>query len=208
MKIYDVTLTISDDLTVWPGNPKVTINKKKNITSGDSCNTSQLDMGSHTGTHIDAPYHFEEDGLKLDQIPLNTLIGKVRVFRFETEEEIGLKEVKAMDIVNVNRVLFRTINSSYWKSNEFRKGFTAITSEAARYLVDSGIILVGIDYLSIENFDNKAHETHHILLRNGVIILEGLDLSDINPGDYELIALPLKIKDGDGSPVRAILREL
>lgn len=210
MNIYDITLPISENMTVWPGDPKVSINKKLSIISGDPCNLSRIDMGSHTGTHIDAPYHFEDNGLRIDQIPLEILIGNARVFNIPSINEISLNEVKALDLVNVKRILFKTANSDIWKSNinVFVKEFVAITNEAAQYLVKAGIKLVGIDYLSIEKFGGKTHETHHTLLRNGIIILEGLNLSDITPGDYELIALPLRIKDGDGSPARVILRGL
>lgn len=210
MNIYDITLPISEDMPVWPGDPKVSINKKLSIISGDPCNLSRIDMGSHTGTHIDAPYHFEDNGLRIDQIPMEILIGNARVFNIPAINEISLNEVKALDLLNVKRILFKTSNSEVWKSNIniFLKEFVAITNEAAEYLVKAGIKLVGIDYLSIEKFGSKTHETHHTLLRNGIIILEGLNLSDITPGDYELIALPLRIKDGDGSPARVILRGL
>lgn len=210
MKIYDITLPISGNMPVWPGDPKVHITKRLEIRSGDSCNLSQLDMGSHTGTHIDAPYHFEEDGLRLDQLPIERLIGKARLFHISSIEEIGLDAVKSLRLNGVQRVLFKTANSDYWKSNMsvFVEEFIAITNGAAQYLVEAGIILVGVDYLSVEKFGNKGHEVHHTLLRNGVVVLEGLNLSDIPPGDYELIALPLKIKDGDGSPARVVLREL
>lgn len=210
MKIYDVSLTISEDMVVWPGDPKVAINKKRSIDAGDSCNVSQLDMGSHTGTHIDAPYHFENDGSKIDKLSLKTLIGKARLFDVGADKDIGLEKVKTFEIKGLERVLFKSSNSNGWKTNAklFNKNYVAVTKEAAAYLVDAGIKLVGVDYLSVEKYGNKAHETHHTLLENGIIVVEGLSLADVTPGDYELIALPLKIKNGDGSPARVILRSL
>lgn len=208
-KIYDATLTISDDMVIWPGDPVVTISRKRSISNGDSCNVTQLNMGSHTGTHIDAPYHFEEDGMRIDMLSLDTLIGPARLFHISNSFEIDYKVVKGLNIKGIKRVLFKTSNSSNWKTNikSFGKDYVSVTAEAAKYLVDAGVELVCVDYLSIEKFGNKAHETHHILLKNGVIIVEGLNLSDIPPGNYELIALPLKIKDGDGSPARVVLRQ-
>ena len=208
-KIYDVTLTISNDMVIWPGDPCVTISKKRSINNGDSCNVTQLDMGSHTGTHIDAPYHFEEEGKRVDMLSLDTLIGPARLFHISNSNEIDHKIVKGLNMNGIKRVLFKTSNSSNWKTttNAFNKNYVSVTADATKYLVDAGVELVGIDYLSIEKFGNKAHEAHHILLRNGVIVVEGLNLCDVPPGNYELIALPLKIKNGDGSPARVALRQ-
>ncbi|MGR3320107.1 MAG: cyclase family protein [Candidatus Anammoxibacter sp.] len=209
-KIYDISLTISEDMATWPKDPKFVLNKRRAISGGDSCNVSQLEMGSHTGTHIDAPYHFEEDGTRIDSLELDVLVGKARVFDIANENEIGLEDVKELNIDGIKRVLFRTVNSNRWKDDvkSFTESFVAVTSDAAKYLVDAGIKLVGIDYLSIEKFGSKAHDTHHTFLKNEVIVIEGLNLADVTAGDYELIALPLKIKDGDGSPARVILKEL
>lgn len=205
---YDISLTISETLITWPADPTVSIQKTRLISQGDSCNVSELKFGSHCGTHIDAPYHFEQNGIKIDQIPLDCLIGRVTVFTIENKEKIDLADVKPLKLEDKKRIIFKTINSTYWKLPEFRSDFVYVTKEAAQYLVDSDIKLVGIDYLSIEEFGNKQADTHHIFLGNGVVIIEGLDLQNIAAGDYDLIALPLKIKDGDGSPARVILRNI
>ncbi len=207
MKLYDITLTISESIITWPRNPKVSIQKTRLISEGDSCNVSELKFGSHCGTHIDAPYHFEENGISIDQLPLSYFIGDVTVFNIKNKEKIDLEDIKSLKLNNISRVIFKTINSTYWKLPEFRIDFVYLTKEAARYLVDSNIKLVGIDYLSIEKYGNKGADTHHTLLKNGIVVIEGLDLSEVEAGNYELIALPLKIKDCDGSPARVILRK-
>jgi len=208
MNIYDVTLTISDKLITWPSDPTVSIRKTRLISQGNSCNVSELKFGSHCGTHIDAPYHFEENGIKIDQIPLDYLVGTATVFDIKNKEKIDLEDIKPLKLKNRERVIFKTINSTFWKLPEFKKDFVYITKEAARHLVDSGVKVVGIDYLSVEKFGSKPADTHHIFLRNGVVLIEGLDLINVEAGDYELIALPLKIKDCDGSPARVILRSI
>ncbi|HHT9150162.1 MAG TPA: cyclase family protein [Candidatus Wujingus californicus] len=208
MKLYDITLTISESTITWPRDPKVSIQKTRLISKGNSCNVSELKFGSHCGTHIDAPYHFEENGIKIDQIPLDYLIGDVTVFNIKNKEKIDLEDIKSLKLNYINRVIFKTINSTYWKLPEFKSDFVYLTKEAAQYLVDSSIKLVGIDYLSIEKYGNKGADTHHTLLKNGIVVIEGLDLGEIEAGNYELIALPLKIKDCDGSPARVILKSI
>lgn len=208
MNFYDVTLTISNTLVTWPTDPAVSIRKTSLISQGNSCNVSELKFSSHCGTHIDAPYHFEENGIKIDQIPLDYLIGNATVFDIKNKEKIDLDEVKLLQLKGVERVIFKTINSTYWKFSKFKEDFVYITKEAAQYLVDNDIKLIGIDYLSVEKFENTYADTHHTLLRKGVVIIEGLDLSNIRAGNYELIALPLKIKECDGSPARVILRSI
>ncbi len=208
MVFYDVTLTISETLITWPTDPTISIQKTRLISQGDSCNVSELKLGSHSGTHIDAPYHFEQNGIKVDQITLDYLIGKVTVFSIKNKEKIDLDDIKPLKLKDIKRIIFKTINSTYWKLSEFKRDFVYITKEAAQYLVDNDIKLVGIDYLSVEKFGNKCADTHHTFLRNGVVIIEGLDLNNIEAGDYELIALPLKISNGDGSPARVILKSI
>jgi arylformamidase len=208
MKLYDITLTISESIITWPRDPKVSIQKTRLISKGNSCNVSELKFGSHCGTHIDAPYHFEENGIKIDQIPPDYLIGDVTVFNIKNKEKIDLEDIKSLKLKDINRVIFKTINSTYWKLPEFKSDFVYLTKEAAQYLVDSSIKLVGIDYLSIEKYGNKGADTHHTLLKKGIVVIEGLDLSEVEAGNYELIALPLKIKDCDGSPARVILRSI
>ena len=161
-------------------------------------------MGSHTGTHIDAPYHFLRQGRTVDKLPLKSLIGPCRVFEIPGANKITARHIKQLDLDNVTRVLFKTRNSLAW-GKSFNKSFTYISSEAAQILVQRKVRLVGVDYLSVEKFGSRDFATHLILLRHGVVILEGLMLKGIKPGGYDLVALPLKIKGGDGSPARAIL---
>ena len=177
---------------------------------GDHVNVTRLNMGVHTGTHIDAPFHFEPNGRTIDQIPLDILIGPCRVFEMpEIDGAIGPGDLEKLVFDNHIRVLFKTKNSNWWKNGEriFQEGFVHMHREGARYLIDRGIKLVGIDYLSIEQFASPDHATHHLLLSNNVVIIEGLNLSGISSGDYELIALPLKFEGADGSPARVVLRK-
>ncbi|TVL97668.1 MAG: hypothetical protein CV080_09840 [Candidatus Kuenenia stuttgartiensis] len=206
MTFYDVTVPISNAMITWPSDPAVSITGTSLISRGDFCNLSELKIGSHCGTHIDAPSHFLENGRTIDQLALENLIGEATVFEFKNKENIDVSDIKQLQFDNVKRVLFKTVNSSYWKFSTFKKDFVYLTKDAAQYLVDKGIRLVGVDYLSVEKFESQLAETHHTLLRNDVIILEGLDLSNVERGRYELIALPLKIKDGDGSPARVVLK--
>nr|CAJ73164.1 conserved hypothetical protein [Candidatus Kuenenia stuttgartiensis] len=206
MTFYDVTVPISNAMITWPSDPAVSITGTSLISRGDFCNLSELKIGSHCGTHIDAPSHFLENGRTIDQLALENLIGEATVFEFKHKENIDVSDIKQLRFDNVKRVLFKTVNSSYWKFSTFKKDFVYLTKDAAQYLVDKGIRLVGVDYLSVEKFESQLAETHHTLLRNDVIILEGLDLSNVERGRYELIALPLKIKDGDGSPARVVLK--
>ena len=206
MDFYDVTLPITNSLITWPDDPPVIVRKTCSISLGNACNVSELKFGSHAGTHIDAPYHFEENGATVDQIPLRYLIGKASVFALNTEEKIGRDDVASLNLSGVERVLFKTKNSTYWNLPEFTKDFVYITKEAARYLVDCRIKLVGIDYLSVEKFGNDGADAHHAFLSNGVVIIEGLDLRGVPPGNYEITALPLRILGGDGSPARVVLR--
>ena len=203
---YDITLLISDTLITWPEDPTVSIRKTSMISQGNACNVSELKFGSHCGTHIDAPYHFEESGITIDHIPLDSLIGNATVFDIKNKEKIDLDDLKSLELQNCKRVIFKTRNSICWKFSEFKKDFVYITKEAAKYLADSNVKLVGIDSLSVDKFDNIYADAHHILLGKGIIIIEGLDLNNVKAGEYELIALPLKIKDGDGSPARVVLR--
>lgn len=211
MKIYDVSVPISAKTPVYEGDPSVEINLKLSMENGDNANVSQICMGVHTGTHVDAPNHFIEGTKKVDELDLNVLIGKCSVV--ELGDDVMAIEPKHIETLeNVERLLFKTRNSEFWADFDqgFRKDFTYITPEAAKVLVEKEIKLVGIDYLSVEAFDAESPETHITLLKNEVIIIEGLDLREVSEGEYELISLPMKIAEGagDGSPSRTVLREL
>ncbi len=213
MKIYDVSVPLSAVTPTYPSDPGIEIKQWKALADGDIANVSLLHCSLHSGTHVDAPAHFIEGGVKAGALPLQTLVGEAEVV--EVAEHLKVIDedfIAANCIRGSQRVLFKTRNSSFWNNQEegFRVDYTYIDAPAARQLVNSGVKLVGIDYLSIERFDTQLHETHHILLSNNVVILEGLDLRNVAAGLFELICLPLKIADGsgDGAPARTILRTL
>ncbi|HZY46145.1 MAG TPA: cyclase family protein [Anaerolineae bacterium] len=208
MKFYDVSLTISNDLPTWPGDPSVSLQRVSDMDKGDGANVSRLDCGVHTGTHVDAPVHFVPGGSGVDTLSLDTLIGMCEVRRVPDEAKaISAEILEALQIpFGTIRVLFRTSNSAIWArgENKFQTNFVAIDQSGAEWIVAHGIKLVGVDYLSVAPFD-AGLPTHDILLRAGVIPIEGLNLSQIEPGEYLLYCLPLKLKDADGAPARVVL---
>lgn len=210
MTIYDITVPIHSRMPIYEGDPTVDIQAWSSLEKGNSANVSLLKFGAHTGTHVDAPAHFIKEGGKVDSLPLDILIGRARVIRVPDEmNEIAPDFLATCDLAGVERVLFHTRNSSFW-NGAFRKDFTHLLPEAAQKLIDLKVKLVGNDYLSIEKFHSGHHRTHLTLLANGAVIIEGLNLSEVPAGDYELICLPLKIAEGagDGAPARVVLRTL
>jgi arylformamidase len=210
MKIYDITTPIHTTMPVYEGDPGVKIDAWSAFAKGDSSNVSMLNFGAHTGTHVDAPAHFIEGARKIDAVPLEILIGPARVIRVSDDlTEITPEFLGRCDLRGVERLIFHTRNSGFWNEN-FRQDYTHLLPEAAQSLVDHGVKLVGTDYLSIEKFHSGHHRTHLTLLSNNVVIVEGLSLSEVPEGDYELICLPLRIADGngDGAPARAVLRTI
>lgn len=209
MKIYDVTVPISEKVPVYEGDPGVKIDVCMAFAKGDVANLTGLSFSAHTATHVDAPSHFIDGARKVDDLELGKLIGMCRVVEVGVDVmEIGPEHLAAS--AGAERVLFKTRNSEFWSDpeHEFRKDFTYISPAAARVLADSGMKLVGIDYLSVEKFGSGDFATHIALLEREVVIIEGLDLRGVPPGDYELFCLPLKIKSegGDGAPARVVLR--
>ncbi len=210
MKIYDVSILLSEDMHIFPGDPPFTVKKIKEISKGKTANVSSITMGSHTGTHIDPPLHFVKDSQGIDKIQLDRFIGRARVIDLcSIDTEITKKDLEEFDekITRGDIVLFKTKNSEMWNGKKFQEDFIYLTTDAGQYLLKKGIKTVGIDYLSIEEYGNKTAPVHHLLLENGVFIIEGLNLKDIKPGEYFFVCLPLKIKEGDGAPARAILIE-
>ncbi|MFQ5587366.1 MAG: cyclase family protein [Nitrospiria bacterium] len=209
MKLYDVSRVVSEALPVWPGDPAVEMRLACSLEKGDAANVTELRLSAHSGTHVDAPRHFFPGGDGVDQLPLEALVGLCRVFELlDVKEEIRRADLRGCDLEGVRRVLFKTRNSrrSDCDPQVFEPDYVSFSAEIATDFADGGIRLVGIDGPSIEKFHQSAHPVHHILLRKHVIILENLDLSEVPPGDYELIALPLKLKGADGAPARVILR--
>jgi arylformamidase len=211
MRIYDVSVPISAATPTYPGDPGIEIKQWAALARNDAANVSVLHFGAHTATHVDAPAHFIEGASKVDAMPLDALLGPARVILIPNDvDAITPDYLPAQEMKGVERVLFKTRNSAFWSdaTTGFRRDFTYLAPEAARLLVASGVRLVGIDYLSVEKFQSERHETHEILLSNGIVIVEGLDLREVAAGDYELLCLPLKIAGGagDGAPARAVLR--
>lgn len=205
-KIHDISMGIHDGMLTYPGDPGCRIRRVNKIEEGASANISELCMGSHTGTHVDPPVHFIPDGGKADALPLDAMIGPAVVVQADGVD-IDREFLMGAGIQDATRVLFKTRNSGLGLIPPFREDFTHLTPDAAQYLVERGVKLVGIDYLSIERFKSKDHAVHRAFLRGGVVIVEGLDLSGVAPGLYELICLPLKVVGGDGAPARAVLVE-
>ena len=212
MPIYDVTVPVSNELPAWPSDPAVEITDFRTLSAGDGANVSMLNFGAHTGTHVDAPAHFIEGAGKVESLSLDALIGDATVIEVpEDVHAIEVEFVKKHYVVGTERLLFKTRNSAFWSEPEpqFHTDFTYLDLAAAEWLVEQGIKLVGIDYLSIEKYASARHETHLALLSRGVVILEGLNLSGIVAGKYELICLPLRLRStlGDGAPARVVLRK-
>lgn len=213
MRIYDVSVPISAETPTYPGDPRVEISQWAAIARGDAANVSRLDFGAHTATHVDAPSHFIEGAARVDAMPLDALLGRARVVVIPGDARaITADHLAAQNLEGASRVLFKTRNSAFWSAaaEGFRRDFTYVAPDAARALVHAGVRLVGIDYLSLEKFQSEKFEAHEVLLSGGVVILEGLDLREVEGGDYELICLPLKIAGGagDGAPARAVLRTI
>jgi arylformamidase len=207
MTIYDITLTITPTLPVWPGDPPVQLSQPSHLERGDICTITRLDISAHTGTHLDAPAHFIRGGATVETLDLDVLIGPALVVDARGRGHLTAEALEALAIPPyVKRLLLRTDNSAIWQAGDsaFVEDFVAIEPSGASWLVERGIRLVGIDYLSVAPFEDGA-PTHQILLGAGVIAVEGLNLSAIEPGEYQLICLPIRIGDSDGAPCRAVL---
>jgi arylformamidase len=207
--IYDVSIPIENGMPVWPSDPGVNLTPSA-VPSRDRrhmIRLTSIEMGSHTGTHVDAPYHFVDGGRKLHEIPLKVLIGKVAVFHVAGVRSINRRHLEQLNWEGIKRVLFRTDNSDRLKENRFHKDFVYLEPDAGAFLVEHGLRLVGIDSLSIDRFDSEHHPTHLVLLPRNVVVLEGLDLSQVAPGRYHMVALPLNLQHADGAPTRVILMD-
>jgi arylformamidase len=203
--MYDVTMTLTGDLPTFPGEPGVTLEPVHRIANGDPANVSKLSMGTHTGTHLDAPLHFFDGAPTVADLPLDALIGPALVVDIQLADTIRAHDLERIDLPSgIQRVLFKTRNSALLRQSQFSRDFVSIDPSAAHWLVERGVRLVGVDYLSAEQFGRTPAETHLTLLGAGVVIVEGLDLLDVPVGQYDLICLPLKLP-ADGCPVRALL---
>jgi arylformamidase len=206
LRIYDVSQKVSPRIAVWPGDTPFSVKYVMRIDEGMSCNVSTVTMSVHTGTHTDAPYHFVEGGKKIAEVPIEKYVGRATVVHVKSKDAVRPGDLAGLDLSKVERLLFRTadrLDYEHWKDD-----FAYLTEDAARLIASQRLALVGIDTPSVDFSASKTLTAHKILLTAEVAILEGLDLSEVPEGNYELIALPLRIEGVDSSPVRAILREL
>jgi arylformamidase len=204
--IYDISVPIVNGGVVYPGNPEIVITPQQAISKGGSSNVSALSFGSHTGTHVDAPKHFFDNGAGVDTLSLDVLMGPAMLVCVDDNvTSVGVNELKLHELAGHERILIKTRNSSFIREQPFVKDYTFLAPDGAEYLVSLGVKLVGVDYFSVEQFHSGHHRTHRTLLERGVIIVEGLDLSVPPGGPYELRVLPLRLAGLDGAPARAVL---
>jgi arylformamidase len=208
MDWIDVSVPLTTGMAHWPGDPEPSFERISDMESGAVANVTLCRMTAHTGTHMDAPAHFLAGRGGIDEFPLEVGIGRARVISMPSNiRAIGRAELEGKDIRRGERVLLKTRNSSRrWDDREFQPDFAALNESAARFLSEAGVVLVGVDYLSVGLFEGDGVETHRALLGAGIWIVEGLNLAGVEEGDYDMVCLPLRIQDCDGSPVRAALR--
>jgi arylformamidase len=207
MKLIDVSVPLDASLPTYPGNTPFSLEAIKRLARGESSNVSTLHMSAHTGTHVDAPRHFFDGAAGVDLLPLEMLIGRVRLIEIRSRKGIGPDELSAVDLSEDVRVLIKTPNSRLWGSPEFNPDYVGVTEAGAKHLIGQGIKVLGVDYLSVEQFKQPGAPAHHVLLGGGTIVIEGLNLRDVEPGVYEMFCLPLRIVGADGAPARVVLRQ-
>jgi len=203
----DISVPVREDMPQWPGDPGLRLERVMDQNNGDVCTLTRVSMGAHTGTHMDAPLHFVRNAPTIEQMPIDATVGPARVIRIEDRTAIHRAELLPHAIQPGERILFRTANSDQdWASQPFNEDFIFIASDGAEYLAECGVRAVGVDYLSVGGFRQDSVETHVALLGKGIWVMEGLALGQVEPGDYELVCLPLKWVGAEGAPARAILR--
>jgi arylformamidase len=205
-KIFDVTAPLSSALPLYANDPPLRFETCERIGDGARYNLSRFEMGCHSGTHVDAPYHFLADGTTVDQIPLDILMGKARVLELGVSRKVDRSDLENVDLRDDIRLLLKTRMSGQLRHPVFQEDYVYLTESGAEYLVQNGIKLVGIDYLSVDEFGNGDFPAHHALLQAGVVIVEGLDLSEVEAGQYDMACLPLRITGAEAAPARVILR--
>lgn len=206
MKLIDVSVPLDAQLPTYPHNTPFSLEAIKRIARGDSSNVSTLHMSAHSGTHVDAPRHFFDEGAGTESLPLELLMGRTRVIEVGSRTGVTAEDLAGFDLSDDIRVLIKTHNSQLWGSPEFHTDYVGVTQSGAKHLVDHGIKVVGVDYLTVEVFKNPGAPAHHALLGAGTIVIEGLDLRDVEPGIYDMCCLPLRIVGSDGAPARVVLR--
>jgi arylformamidase len=206
MTLFDISVPLSESLPTYEGDPPISIVLAKAMARGDIADVRSLNAGIHSGTHMDAPAHFIPGGRTIDDIDLDVCFGPAQVIDLSTEEitTVGEKQLATAFRPGMTRVLLKTRNSSLWQRHEFDRTFVGLAPDGAQFLINNGVRLVGIDYLSIAPFTDPA-TVHHLLLGNGVLIVEGLDLARVTAGEYTLASFPLRIAGAEAAPVRAVL---
>jgi arylformamidase len=206
MKLIDVSVPLDTTTPTYPGNTPYSVEAIKRLARGDTSNLSTIHMSAHAGTHVDAPRHFFDDRPGADALPLDMLIGRTRVIEI-TARQIDAESLAPLDLSEDIRVLIKTHNSRLWGAPEFHADYAGVTESGARHLVDHGVKVVGVDYLSVEKYKTPGAPAHHILLGAGTIVIEGLNLRDVEPGIYDMYCLPLLAVGVDGAPARVVLRK-
>jgi arylformamidase len=207
MKYCDISLNLSAETVRWVTSPPFELIERRRMSKGESNNSSAVAMSVHSGTHLDAPFHFVPNGKPIDALPLELFIGPARVCAIDGGTHITAAGVASLDLKGETRVLFKTRNSRLLRERQYDPGFMAFSVEAARALVELGIKLVGLDYLSVAHADEQV-PVHRAFLDHDVVLLEGIDLGEVTPGRYELICFPIRLRGADGAPCRAVLREI
>ena len=208
MAIYDVSVPLRSGMVTYAGEPGPQLSFHSLIARGDSANVSALSLGSHTGTHIDAPHHFLDGAPTVEALPLDALVGPAHVIEHSGASHITAADLEAVGLPSgLQRLLIKTSNGRFWDDDTFHTDFIGLAGDGARWLVERGFRLVGIDYLSIEQFQSPTHEVHKALLGAGVVIVEGLNLRRVAPGPYFLVCAPLKVIGADGAPARVFLMD-
>jgi arylformamidase len=204
----DISVPVHNGMVHWPGDPPFQIERALDQEKGDTATVSKMTLGVHTGTHMDAPLHFIRNARSIDSMPLDATVGRARVIQINDAKSIRREELLEYAISAGERILFKTMNSGHaWDSDQFEENFVFIAKDGARYLAEQRVRCVGVDYLSVGGFREDGPETHHALLEAGIWIIEGLNLKDVAPGEYELACLPLKLMGSEGAPARAIIRK-
>lgn len=206
MKLIDVSVPLQSNLPTYPGNTPFQLEPIKRIARGDSSNVSTLHLSAHAGTHVDAPRHFFDDLGGAETLALDMLCGRARVIELTTRKGITAEDFSRFDLTEDVRLLVKTCNSRLWSSPEFHTDFVGLTEGAARFLVEHGVKVLGVDYLTVEEYKKPGAPAHRTLLGAGTIVIEGLNLLDVEPGTYEMFCLPLPIVGSDGAPARVVLR--
>jgi arylformamidase len=206
MPLIDVSLPIHPGMVVYEGDPGVAIKPYRRMERGDPADVSVLELGSHTGTHVDAPAHFLPGAPTLDELPLDAFVGPALVAEVSADRRIGRADLERLELGPHRRLVLKTPNSRRWAEGRFVRDYVALDLAAADWVVERGLRLIAIDYLSIEGFGAEGHPVHKRLLGAGVVVVEGLDLSRVTPGAFELLCLPLPVRGVDGAPCRVLLR--